>query len=111
MDGSGHVLSYQPGMRPPPPTGPPPAYARTLTRIFPYSLRPVLFFTCFLSLLYLVLLGGNDFKDAGQANVSGRLKTLEIVQGILFVGAAAVELFGFFAVYTVSAVWNDNNRL
>lgn len=102
MEGTGHTLAYQASARPPPPTGPPPAYARTIGRLFPYSLRPVLLFSCVISFIYLVLLGGSDFKTAGSTDVTGKLKIFEIVQGILFIVGAIVEVFGFYAVYTVS---------
>lgn len=103
MNSAGHTLEYQPSMRPAPPTGPAPAYARTIHRVFPYSLRPVLLFTCIVSIIYLVLLGVSDFKTASSSEVTGKLKTLNIVEGVLFMAGAAVEVFGFFAVYTVSA--------
>ncbi|UZJ56339.1 hypothetical protein CBS101457_005659 [Exobasidium rhododendri] len=100
MDGTGHTLAYQQSERPPPPTGPAPMYVRTISRLFPYSLRPVLLVSCIISLVYLVLLGGNDFRSAGTDGTTGKLKILDIVQGILFIVAGLVEVFGFYAVYS-----------
>lgn len=78
-------------------------YARTVQRIFPYSLRPVVIYSSLISLIYLVVLGIADFRQATREGTSGKLKTFEIVQGILFVAAAGVEALGFFAAYTVSS--------
>jgi hypothetical protein len=95
-------LPYQPSTRAPPPTGPVPLYARSVQRIFPYSLRPIVIYSSLISLIYLVVLGIADFRYATREGVSGKLKIFEIVQGILFIFAAGVEALGFFAAYSVS---------
>ena len=51
-------LSYLPTYsqtRPPPPSGPPPAYANVIGKVFPYSLRPAVLVTSFISFLLLLL--------------------------------------------------------
>jgi hypothetical protein len=103
MDSSGHTLAYQQqNARPPPPSGPAPLYSRTINRLFPYSLRPVMLISCIISLVYLVLLGGNDFKEAEYTVTSSKLTLFNIVEGVLFVVAALIEVFGLYAAYTVS---------
>lgn len=87
-----------------PPSGPPPAYYRVLNRTYPHSLRPILLLTCFVSLCYLVLLGVQDFKMAGSEGVNGRYKTFTVVQGILFMAAAGIEVLGLISTYWVRAI-------
>ncbi|PWN35740.1 uncharacterized protein FA14DRAFT_104839, partial [Meira miltonrushii] len=83
-----------------PPVGPPPSYFRVLNKTYPHSLRPVLLFACFISLCYLVLLGIQDFKTAGQSGVSGKYKLFTIVQGVLYMAAAGIEVFGLVSTYS-----------
>lgn len=98
----GHTLYYQDASRPAPPTGPTPMYAKFVQRYFPYSLRPVLLFSCLISLLYLLILGASEFRDAGKNDTTTKLKVFDTVEGILFMGAVGVELFGFYSAFTVS---------
>lgn len=83
-----------------PPVGPPPRYYQIMNRTYPHSLRPILLFACFISLCYLILLGVQDFKTAGQTGVSGKYKTFTIVQGILFMAAAGIEIFGLVSTFS-----------
>lgn len=92
--------SHQPETRPPPPSGPAPAYMRVISKANSHTLRPILLLCCFVSLCFLILLGAQDFRMAGTAEISSRYKTFELVQGILFMAAAGVELFGLFSTYT-----------
>lgn len=88
-----------------PPVGPPPTYYRVLNKRFPHSLRPILLFSCFISFCYLILLGIQDFKTSGQSGVSGKYKLFTIIQGILFMAAAGIEVFGLVSTYTQKLVF------
>ncbi|CEH12931.1 hypothetical protein CBOM_00883 [Ceraceosorus bombacis] len=80
------------------PAAPPPAYTRFVQRM---SLRPVLLFTTLIGAVYLIIIAAGEFRAAGEDNLPGNLKTVNIVQGALFLGAAGIELFGFVAAYTI----------
>ncbi|KAN0065673.1 hypothetical protein ACQY0O_000803 [Thecaphora frezii] len=94
-----YLPTYTPTFRPPPPSGPPPTYAAALSRVYPYTLRPVLLFTTFVTFLYLLLIAISEFKDAAGDGVSAKLKIFYIVQGTLLMLAALLEVFGFVAAY------------
>jgi len=93
-------LAEQAETRSAPPVGPPPTYYRVLNKTYPHSLRPILLFACFISLCYLILLGIQDFKTSGQTGVSGKYKLFTIIQGILFMAAAGIEIFGLVSTYS-----------
>lgn len=89
----------QPAFRDAPPNGPPPAYYRVLNRTYSGSLRPILLLSCFVSLCYLLLLGIQELKLAGETGIDGRYHTFLVVQGALFLAAAGVEVLGLVASY------------
>ena len=90
-----YLPSYTPSQRAPPPSGPPPAYAAAIQRVYPYTLRPVVLFTTFITFLYLVLIGISKFQDIGDASSTGTSNVYDVVQGVLFVVAALVVALGF----------------
>jgi len=81
-----------------PPSGAPPAYAR----IYPYSIRPLLLVSTIVSFFYLIILGIASLKAMSHEGETAKLKTFDAVQGALFIGAAAIEVFGFGAAWLVS---------
>ncbi|PWN53910.1 hypothetical protein IE53DRAFT_383546 [Violaceomyces palustris] len=87
--------SYTPQTRPPPPEGPAPAYATVLGKVYPYSLRPVILFTSFITFLYLLVVAISQLRDVGNVGNTTRLNTFNIVCGALYLAAAAAEVVGF----------------
>lgn len=91
-------LSYLPTYsqtRPPPPSGPPPAYANVIGKVFPYSLRPAVLVTSFISFLLLLLASISSFKDVGHTGNSTTMNVFDIVIGTLFIVVALIEVVGF----------------
>ncbi|TKY85499.1 hypothetical protein EX895_005661 [Sporisorium graminicola] len=91
-------LSYLPTYtqtRPPPPSGPPPAYANVIGKVYPYSLRPVLLVTTFFTILYLLLVAISNFKDVGHSGNNGTMNLFDILTGALLMAVALVEVLGF----------------
>ncbi|EIW69892.1 hypothetical protein TREMEDRAFT_73651 [Tremella mesenterica DSM 1558] len=80
--------------RPPPPTGPPPRYAAVVTKVYPYSLRPVMFFTSFLGFIWALAMGIISIRDRGSENETSKEKIFDLVLAILYLVVAAVEVFG-----------------
>ncbi|EPQ27443.1 uncharacterized protein PFL1_04981 [Pseudozyma flocculosa PF-1] len=94
-----YLPSYTPRTREAPPSGPPPAYAAVLGKVYPYTLRPVILFTTFVTFLYLLLISISQFKDAAGFEVSGKLMLFYIIQGSLLLLVALVEVLGFVAAF------------
>jgi hypothetical protein len=69
------------------------------------SLRPVLLFTTSLSLLYLVFSAAVSLRSLSQTGETGKLKTFDVIVGILLLVAAAVELLGLAAAWTSRLSW------
>ncbi|PWN21839.1 hypothetical protein BCV69DRAFT_156942 [Microstroma glucosiphilum] len=81
---------------------PPPAYQRVMQRI---SLRPVLLFTTSISILYLVFSAAVSLRSLNQTGETGKLKTFDVILGILLLVAAVVELLGLSAAWTSRLSW------
>ncbi|EST05296.1 hypothetical protein PSEUBRA_005565 [Kalmanozyma brasiliensis GHG001] len=81
--------------RAPPPSGPPPAYANVIGKVYPYSLRPVLLVTTFCTFLYLLLVSISNFKDVGSSGNNATMKIFDILTGALLMAVAVVEVIGF----------------
>lgn len=93
-------LSYLPTYtqtRAPPDSGPPPAYANVIGKVYPYSLRPVLVVTTFCTFLYLVLVAISNFKDIGSSSNNTAMNIFDILTGALLLVVALVEVVGFVA--------------
>ncbi|SPO23667.1 uncharacterized protein UTRI_03806_B [Ustilago trichophora] len=91
-------LSYLPTYsqtRPPPDSGPPPAYANVIGRVYPYSLRPVLLVTTFCTFLYLLLVSISNFKDIGHSGNNTMMNIFDILTGALLMAVAVIEVLGF----------------
>ena len=91
-------LSYLPTYtqtRAPPPSGPPPAYANVIGKMYPYSLRPVLLVTTFCTFLYLLLVSISNFKDIGHSGNNATMNIFDIVTGVLLMVVALFEVLGF----------------
>lgn len=91
-------LSYLPTYaqrRAPPPSGPPPAYANVIGKVYPYSLRPVLLITTFCTFLYLLLVSISNFKDIGDSGNNTTMNIFDILTGALLLAVALVEVVGF----------------
>ncbi|SNX87273.1 uncharacterized protein MEPE_05983 [Melanopsichium pennsylvanicum] len=92
-------LSYLPAYsqtRPPPPSGPPPAYANVIGKVYPYSLRPVLLVTTFCTFLYLLLISISNFKDIGASGNTATMNLFDILTGALLMVVGVVEIAGFW---------------
>ncbi|WWC72579.1 uncharacterized protein I206_106541 [Kwoniella pini CBS 10737] len=77
-------------------TGPPPRYTAVVQRVYPYSLRPVIFFTAGLGLIYGVALGVDSLRDLGNDNETAKMKVFDIVQAALYFVIAGIEAFCIF---------------
>ncbi|KIS69030.1 uncharacterized protein UMAG_03010 [Mycosarcoma maydis] len=91
-------LSYLPTYtqtRPPPDSGPPPAYANVIGKVYPYSLRPVLLVTTFCTVLYLLLVSISNFKDIGHTGNNATMNLFDILTGALLMAVALFEVLGF----------------
>ncbi|CBQ73409.1 conserved hypothetical protein [Sporisorium reilianum SRZ2] len=98
-------LSYLPTYtqtRPPPPAGPPPAYANVIGKVYPYSLRPVLLVTTFCTFLYLLLVAISNFKDVGHSGNNGTMNLFDILTGALVMAVALVEVVGFVGALKIN---------
>lgn len=69
------------------------------------SLRPVLLFTISLSLLYLVFSAAVSLRSLSQTGETAKLKTFDLIVGILLLAAAIVELLGLSAAWTSRLSW------
>lgn len=79
-------------IRPPPPSGAPPAYTTLVSRVYPYALRGPLIGTSFLGAIY-GLVGGIEFlQDLNDEGETGKMKTFDVVIAILFLVFCGVEL-------------------
>lgn len=91
-------LSYLPSYaqtRAPPPSGPPPAYANVIGKVYPYSLRPVVLITSFCTFLYLLLVSISNFKDIGSSGNNTIMNIFDILTGALLMTVAIIEVIGF----------------
>ncbi|WWC65181.1 uncharacterized protein I303_107795 [Kwoniella dejecticola CBS 10117] len=77
-------------------TGPPPRYTAVVQRVYPYSLRPVIFFTAGLGLIYGIALGVDSLRDLGNDNETSKMKVFDIVQAALYFVIAGIEAFCIF---------------
>lgn len=93
-------------------TGPPPRYAAVVSKVYPYSLRPVLIFTSFLGFLWAIVMGVNSIRNrsnsGGGCSARRRLyvrgtdhcaetsnqKMFDLVNAILYFVVAGIEVFG-----------------
>lgn len=82
------------------PSQAPPAYTTVLRRVYPYSMRPVLLISTFISFLYLAIVAIASFRSTSWAHETTRLKLLDILIGALLLPAAIIEVIGFTAAYT-----------
>ncbi|CCF52601.1 hypothetical protein NDA14_000788 [Ustilago hordei] len=91
-------LSYLPSYaqtRAPPPSGPPPAYANVIGKVYPYSLRPVVLITSFCTFLYLLLISISNFKDINNSGNNTIMNVFGILTGALLMTVAIIEVIGF----------------
>ncbi|WVW80839.1 hypothetical protein I302_102828 [Kwoniella bestiolae CBS 10118] len=79
-----------------PTTGPPPRYTAVVQKVYPYSLRPVIFFTAGLGVIYGLALGVDSIRDMGNDNETAKMKVFDIVQAILYFVIAVIEAFCIF---------------
>ncbi|WWC98571.1 hypothetical protein V866_005463 [Kwoniella sp. B9012] len=77
-------------------TGPPPRYTAVVQKVYPYSLRPVIFFTAGLGFIYGLALGVDSIRDLGNDNETAKMKVFDIVQAILYFIIAGIEAFCIF---------------
>ncbi|KAK6906601.1 hypothetical protein I204_00591 [Kwoniella mangroviensis CBS 8886] len=77
-------------------TGPPPRYTAVVQKVYPYSLRPVIFFTAGLGFIYGLALGVDSIRDMGNDNETAKMKVFDIVQAILYFVIAGIEAFCIF---------------
>ncbi|WRT70700.1 uncharacterized protein IL334_007698 [Kwoniella shivajii] len=77
----------------PPPSGPPPRYTAVVQKVYPYSLRPVIFFTAGLGFIYGLALGVDSIRDLGNDNETSKEKIFDIIQAILYFVVAGLEAF------------------
>ncbi|WWC92307.1 uncharacterized protein L201_007261 [Kwoniella dendrophila CBS 6074] len=77
-------------------TGPPPRYTAVVQKVYPYSLRPVIFFTAGLGLIYGLALGVDSIRDISDDNETSKMKIFDIVQAILFFVIAGLEALCIF---------------
>lgn len=80
--------------------GPPPAYSAALRRVYPYSMRPVLLISTFISFLYLLIVAIASFRSTSWEHETTRLRLFDVLIGALLVPAAIIEAFGFMAAWT-----------
>lgn len=93
-----------------------------MSKLYPYSLRPVLIITSILGLAWALVLGvasindrGDDFGECLACLVSWsgmswpdpsaettNMKTFDLILGIMYFVVAAVEVFGLVVAVTVS---------
>ncbi|KAJ9479486.1 hypothetical protein PHBOTO_002968 [Pseudozyma hubeiensis] len=101
-------LSYLPTYtqtRAPPDSGPPPAYANVIGKVYPYSLRPVLLVTTFCTFLYLLLVSISNFKDIGHSGNNATMNLFDILTGALLMVVVVVEVLGFAAALKTNLRW------
>ncbi|CAO1637219.1 unnamed protein product [Parajaminaea phylloscopi] len=84
----------------PPPQAAPPSYFAAVRRRVPASLRPVLLVATFISFLYLVIAAVASFRYIGATHETAKLRTFDVIAGILYVVGALAEAFGFYAIWT-----------
>lgn len=49
-----------------PPSGPPPPYQKVITKVYPYTLRPVMIFINFLGFIWALIVGIKNLMDVGK---------------------------------------------
>ncbi|RSH85286.1 hypothetical protein EHS25_005093 [Saitozyma podzolica] len=77
-----------------PPSGPPPRYAAVVSKVYPYSLRPVLIFTSFLGFLWAIVMGVNSIRNRSNSGETNTQKMFDLVNAILYFVVAGIEVFG-----------------
>ncbi|WVF68202.1 hypothetical protein IAT40_002967 [Kwoniella sp. CBS 6097] len=90
---------HPPPPPPPPPTGPPPRYTAVVTKVYPYSLRPVVFFTAFIGFIYGIALGVASIKDMGDDFETAKQKVFDIVTAVLYFVIGGIEAYALFVAF------------
>ncbi|OCF33667.1 hypothetical protein I316_04741 [Kwoniella heveanensis BCC8398] len=90
---------YHDASQPQLPTGPPPRYTAVVTKVYPYSLRPVVFFTAFIGFIYGIALGVAAIKDMGDDFETAKQKVFDIVTAILYFVIGAIEAYALFVAF------------
>ncbi len=85
------------------PPGPPPAYYNVVRKVYPYSVRWVLFTVCIVVTIYLAFDGADHIRTAQRYGLTGAPFTLMIVTGVLSIVAASLQLVGLAAIYSERA--------
>jgi len=93
-------------IRPAPPSGPPPPYARAISRVYGQkSLRPVVLFVSLLSLIWAIATAVSYMRDSQDKNDTSGMKTWFLVLAILHFAIMGIEIFG------IGATWVQRIRL
>ncbi|WVQ95642.1 hypothetical protein IAU59_002740 [Kwoniella sp. CBS 9459] len=82
-----------------PPTGPPPRYTAVVTKVYPYSLRPVVVFTACIGFIYGIALGIASIKDLGDDNETAKQKVFDIITAILYFVIGGIEAYALFVAF------------
>ncbi|GAA95804.1 uncharacterized protein L969DRAFT_94840 [Mixia osmundae IAM 14324] len=75
----------------------PPAYASVVQRVYGRTLRPVIILQCIIGLLYGAISGARWLRDTNDTGETTRLKTFDIILGVLLLLVALIEMLGLHA--------------
>ncbi|WWD20702.1 hypothetical protein CI109_105178 [Kwoniella shandongensis] len=79
----------------PPPNGPPPAYTAVVTRVYPYTLRPIVIGFSIIGFIYGLALGVESIRDFSSNNEIHKEKVYDFISAIFYFVIAAIELYAF----------------
>ncbi|KAJ9125078.1 hypothetical protein QFC22_000031 [Naganishia vaughanmartiniae] len=108
-------------VRPPPPSGAPPAYSRMVKKVYPYNLRPVFLVTTLVGFIWSVVVGVEGIQDLSEWTntnldmtssflVDAKIKAIELVLAIMAFVVAGIELCAFVIGCMRFSV-HDQNKL
>ncbi|KAJ9108702.1 hypothetical protein QFC21_000022 [Naganishia friedmannii] len=81
-------------VRPPPPSGAPPAYSRMVKKVYPYNLRPVFLVTSLVGFIWSVVIGVEGIQDLSDWT-NAKIKAIELVLAIMAFVVAGIEVSAF----------------